>query len=209
MTAAPRSAIPARAAIHGWRTISDGRSFPRSCWRTGSGRAPPPPRARNPAGTPSAARKNETVSAIAIVRASGWKKAPVTPVRRPKGRKITIVDTLEPISGGRIAFRPAMTGSCAPVSRWCAMLSATTMASSAMRPSAAAIPPRVIRLIVWPAIPRSSSTTATVSGMAETESSVRRQWRRKISRTRAARATPMKIASRTPRIDWDTNSAWS
>ena len=38
-------------------------------------------------------------SASAIVSASGWKKAPATPVSRAKGRKITIVERLDPISG--------------------------------------------------------------------------------------------------------------
>src|SRR5437764_1277114 len=64
---------------------------------------PPPPTA---IGTASAAIRKETTRAIAMVKASGRKKAPATPVRRANGRKITIVDRLEPTSAGSSSTSP-------------------------------------------------------------------------------------------------------
>src|SRR5947207_14377358 len=63
------------------------------------------------AGTASADRTYETASAIAIVSASGRKKAPATPERRAKGKKITIVDRLDPVSAGRTSAIPDCAGS--------------------------------------------------------------------------------------------------
>ena len=89
------------------------------------------------------------------------------------------------------------------------MFSITTIASSAMRPSAAAIPASVMRLIVWPAIASASPTIATVNGIAATAISVKRTLRRKTSRTSPASTTPMTIASRAPFTESETNRAWS
>ena len=69
-----------------------------------------------------------------------------------KGKKMTIVDRLDPSSGGSTAPHREIIGEARSSSesedRW--MSSTTTIASSATRPIAAAMPPRVMRLIVWP-----------------------------------------------------------
>src|SRR5213592_772338 len=57
-------------------------------------------------GTASAAMKNETTSASAIVSASGRKNAPTTPDSAANGRRITIVDRLEPTSAGASSRMP-------------------------------------------------------------------------------------------------------
>src|SRR5713101_6354153 len=61
-------------------------------------------------GTASADSTYETASAIAIVRASGLKKAPATPESRAKGKKITIVEMLEPVRGANASANPERAG---------------------------------------------------------------------------------------------------
>ena len=121
-----------------------------------------------------------------------------------------MVERLEPASAGRISRNPLSAGSGERrPSRWRWMFSITTMASSAMSPSAAAIPARVMRLMVWPKTPSPSATMLTHAGTATTATSVSRKLRRKMSSTSAARATPIRIASRTPLTESDTYLAWS
>ncbi len=152
--------------------------------------------------------KKETARASAMVRASGLKKAPTTPVSRANGRRMTVVDRLEPTSAGRICRVPFSAGSPSEPGRWWrSMFSMTTIASSAIRPSAAAIPERVMRLTVCPVAPSASPTTATVAGRAATAMAVSRKLRRKTRSTRAASRTPIKIASRVPPTEFDTKRA--
>ena len=161
-------------------------------------------------GTASAAMKNETTSASAMVSASGRKNAPTTPDSAANGRRITIVDRLEPTSAGASSRMPRSASSPRSPPVWCrSMFSTTTIASSAISPTPAATPASVIRLIVCPVTPSSSRTMATVNGMDSTAIRVSRGRLRNTSSTSAARPTPMRIASRVPRTESETNCAWS
>ena len=161
----PRREAPARRRARDRRMPDEEARDPaaRAAAVAAAARAAPPERARA-AGTASAERKYETASAIAIVSASGRKNAPATPVSSANGKKMTIVERLEPVSGGRTSASPERAGSAETrSSAWRAMFSTTTIASSATRPIAAAMPPSVIRLIVWPDTPRPRRTIATVT----------------------------------------------
>ncbi len=84
-----------------------------------------------------------------MVIESALKKAPVTPVRKARGRKMTMVAADEPNSGRRnsdtassMVARPLSVDSA----RRRSMCSIITMASSMISPIAAAMPPRVMML---------------------------------------------------------------
>ncbi len=68
-------------------------------------------------GAATTAMKNETVSDSAIVKARGLKNAPVMPARSENGRKMMIVDRLEPIRPGMSSRSEERTGSGLPSSR--------------------------------------------------------------------------------------------
>ena len=94
------------------------------------------------------AKAREVSSATPTVMARARKKTPVTPVIEMSGKNTTIGVTVEPTRGTRIsrmARRIASARDC-PESRWRTIFSTTTMASSMTKPTAAARPPRVIRL---------------------------------------------------------------
>ena len=89
-----------------------------------------------------------------MVTASARKKLPVTPVTAISGRKTTTGVMVEKTSG-RVTSASALRTACtrvSPESRCSTMFSTTTMASSMTRPIAAASPPSVIRLKLWPMI---------------------------------------------------------
>ena len=77
------------------------------------------------------------------------KKAPVTPVRKASGRKMTMVAADDP-NNGRMNSATAAPMVARPLSgasaRRRSMCSIITMASSMIRPMAAAMPPRVMML---------------------------------------------------------------
>ena len=82
---------------------------------------------------------------------------------------MTMVERLDPVRAGATSARPVPAGSSETRSSACrAMFSTTTIASSATRPIAAAIPPSVIRLMVWPKAVSPRSTMATVTGIVAT-----------------------------------------
>ena len=83
----------------------------------------------------------------AIVRERALKNSPVTPERKARGAKIMTVDAEEPRSGlasSRAASSPFPRAASLLYRRM--MCSTITTVSSMMRPTAAAIPPRVIML---------------------------------------------------------------
>ena len=94
------------------------------------------------------ARRSEVNRETVMVTASARKKVPVTPVIEMRGRKTTIGVMVDPISGtvnSRRALWMAW-NRLWPASRCKTIFSRTTIASSMTRPTAAARPPRVIRL---------------------------------------------------------------
>ncbi len=140
------------------------------------------------------------------------KKAPVTPVRKASGRKITTVADDDPINGRRnsetarsIVSRPLSAASA----RRRSICSIMTMASSMIRPMAAAMPPRVMMLKLWPISFRIRVVPASTAGTAITAARVTFQSLRKISRTRAANTTPMMMALRKDEAESRISSLWS
>ncbi len=89
------------------------------------------------------------------------------------------------------------------------MCSIMTMASSMISPMAAAMPPSVMMLKPWPSIFSTRVVAARVAGTAITAARVTFQSRRNTSSTRAARITPMTMASRSPPADPVISSLWS
>ncbi len=89
------------------------------------------------------------------------------------------------------------------------MFSTTTMASSITSPTAAARPPSVIRLNVWPNARRMMNVTAMVAGITRPATSEVPQSRRNSTMIREARTRPSRIASRTLLMDSMTISDWS
>ncbi len=84
-----------------------------------------------------------------------------------------------------------------------------TMASSMIRPMAAAMPPSVMMLKLWPVRRSTRVVAARVAGTAITAARVTFQSRRKTSSTRAASTTPMTMASRRPPAEPVISSLWS
>ncbi len=81
------------------------------------------------------------------------------------------------------------------------MCSIITMASSMIRPMAAAMPPSVMMLKLSPSSHRISVAAASTAGTAITAARVTRQSRRNTSSTAAARITPMTMALRSAPAD--------
>ena len=96
----------------------------------------------------TSARTSEVNSATLIAMASALKNVPVTPVIVISGRKTTIGVNVDPMRGTVSSFNAlavASNGPC-PASRCKTMFSTTTILSSITSPTAAASPPRVMRL---------------------------------------------------------------
>ncbi len=89
------------------------------------------------------------------------------------------------------------------------MCSAMTIASSMISPTAAAMPPRVMMLKLWPRAYRTPAVMASTTGTLPAATSVSRQSRRNSSSTTAASATPITTASRTPVAEPVIRSLWS
>ena len=81
------------------------------------------------------------------------------------------------------------------------MFSTTTILSSITRPTAAASPPSVIRLKLWPSIFIAMNVTTIVTGTTRPVMTAVPQSRRKSQMISPARMSPMTIASRTLAID--------
>ncbi len=77
------------------------------------------------------------------------------------------------------------------------MFSTTTMASSITSPTAAARPPSVIRLKVWPSARRAMKVTAMVAGITRPATSDVPQSRRNSTMMSEASTSPSRMASRT------------
>ncbi len=140
------------------------------------------------------------------------KKAPVTPVRKARGTKITMVAAEEASRGRRNSDTArSMVGRplSAPSARRRSICSIITMASSMIRPMAAAMPPRVMMLKLWPVIFSTRLVAASTAGTATTAARVTFQSRRNTSRTRAARITPMMMALRRDEAESRIRSLWS
>jgi hypothetical protein len=98
--------------------------------------------------------KNEKIRLDATVSDSGPKKPPVTPPRKASGTKTTTVAALEPAKGLLNSAAAANTPPFVPLV--CrtrrTICSIMTIASSMIRPAAAAMPPRVMMLkLMWSA----------------------------------------------------------
>ena len=81
------------------------------------------------------------------------------------------------------------------------MFSTTTILSSITRPTAAASPPSVIRLKLWPSIFIAMKVTTIVTGTTRPVITAVPQSRRKSQMMSPARNKPTMIASRTLAID--------
>ena len=88
------------------------------------------------------------------------------------------------------------------------MCSTITITSSITSPTAAAMPPSVITLIVSPMSDRMSAVTASTTGTATTATTVIFQFRRNRNSTSAASSTPIPTASRTLFSDARMRSDW-
>ena len=88
-----------------------------------------------------------------------------------------------------------------PASRCSTMFSTTTIASSITSPTAAASPPSVIRLKLWPSSFSAMNVTSTVTGITRPATSEVPQSRRNSTMMIDASTSPIRIASRTLRID--------
>ena len=77
----------------------------------------------------------------------------------------------------------------------------TTMESSIMRPTAAAIPPRVMILIVKPTEERHANVDAMIAGTTNNSTKLMRQLRRKRNTTIIASKTPTRMLSRVLSIE--------
>ncbi len=157
------------------------------------------------------ASASEVSSAVATVTASARKNVPVTPVIAISGRNTTIGVTVEPTSGtrtSRIALRMA-SARVWPLSRCNTMFSTTTIASSITSPTAAARPPSVIRLKLWPSARSVMKLTATVAGITSPATIEVPQSRRNSTRISDASNSPIRMASRTLLIESLTISDWS
>ena len=157
------------------------------------------------------ARASEVSSATPTVTARARKKTPVTPVMEISGRNTTMGVMVEPTSGtriSRIALRMASARVC-PESRCMTMFSTTTMASSITRPTAAARPPRVIRLKLWFMARSMMKVIPIVAGITRPATSEVPQSRRNSTMMNDARISPMTMASRTLLMESFTISDWS
>src|ERR1019366_7349100 len=133
------------------------------------------------------------------------------PLVSVSGKNTTTGVIVEPMSGVVISFSALRTASdrFSPASRCITMFSTTTMASSITSPMAAARPPSVIRLKLWPMPQSTRMVTAMVTGMTRPATSDDVQSRRKRNRMMQARISPMKMASRTLEIESRTSCDWS
>ncbi len=151
----------------------------------------------------TSARTSDASSDTLIAIASALKNAPVTPVIVMSGRKTTIGVSVDPISGTVSSLR-ALAVACSgpsPPSRCSTMFSTTTILSSMTRPTAAARPPSVIRLKVWPRIFITMNVTTIVTGTTSPVITAVPQSRRNSQMISPARNNPMMMASRTLAID--------
>ena len=162
-------------------------------------------------GTTSHASRNEMMRALAIVIDNDLKKAPVTPLRNASGRKMTMVAADEPASGtvnSQAASLTRTANSPSVSARRRAMCSAITMTSSITRPTAAAMPPSVIRLNVSPRTCSTSTVVASAAGTTSSASAIMRVLRRNNHRIAPASSTPISNASRTVAAEAAIRSAW-
>ena len=92
------------------------------------------------------------------------------PSMNASGTNTTTGVSVEPTSGPVISFadRPIAATGESPAAAWVAMLSTTTIASSITSPTAAAIPPSVIRLKLVPSSFIATSAARIVTGMTTT-----------------------------------------
>ena len=151
----------------------------------------------------TSASTSDVSSATLIAIASALKNVPVTPVIVMSGRNTTIGVSVEPISGTVSSFSALAVASSgpSPPSRCSTMFSTTTILSSMTSPTAAARPPSVIRLKLWPSIFIAMNVTTIVTGTTSPVMTAVPQSRRNSQMIRPARNSPMMIASRTLAID--------
>ena len=89
------------------------------------------------------------------------------------------------------------------------MFSTTTMASSITSPTAAASPPSVIRLKLWPRSAQRDEGHRMVAGITSPATSDVPQSRRNSTMMMEARIRPIRMASRTLLMESPTISDWS
>jgi len=155
----------------------------------------------NPAsdGVSVIATTSDVTSATDMVMAKALKNTPVMPLKKASGIKTTTGVSVDPTSGLKISpIDSLIARSLSGINEilvWIA--SATTIASSMMRPIAEAIPPRVMRLKVKPLNFMAASVTSTVTGIAIMVRKVVRQLRKKRNIINIDRMRPKIIASQT------------
>ena len=162
--------------------------------------------------------RNEIRSAKTIVTESDAKNAPVTPPRNASGIWITMVLAVDPMIAGMSSFneRPARPRSVSAgpgpsfrATKCANMFSSMTIESSMIRPTAAAIPPSVMMLIVLPTTERQTIVEAIVTGTTSAITMATRQLRRNTRRTTIASAIPTMMLSRVVCIELCMKLPWS
>ena len=157
------------------------------------------------------ARNSEASSAVTSVIASARKNTAAMPPRKISGTKTTMGVSVEPIKAGvssRTALLAASRRDC-PSERCTLMFSTITMASSITTPIDAARPPSVIRLkLMWNSF-MNTTAASSAAGMTSAATTVVRHFFRKPTSTRTERPRPIRMLSRTLRIDSRTRIDWS
>ena len=162
-------------------------------------------------GVQVSASRSEVKSETVMVTANARKNVPVTPVMETRGRKTTMGVIVEPIRGTVISFSALWMASRRPwpASRCKTIFSRTTMASSMTNPTAAARPPKVMRLKDWPVSFRTIKVMSNVAGITRPATSDVPQSRRNRTRMMEESNNPSKTASRTLAMDSRTMVDWS
>ena len=127
------------------------------------------------------ANTSEANNETTMVSAKARKKVPATPSRKARGMNTTTGVRVEASRGRRISPKAWVTASKrgVPSEILAYTASTTTMASSMIKPIAAAMPPSVIRLKPKPSTRKASKVISTVVGITTAAVSVAPQFLRK------------------------------
>ena len=148
------------------------------------------------AGMISIAMKYEKIIAKITVTARGAKRNFAMPVRKTTGKKTAMKVRVETSTGVATSRAPsqAATIGVLPARRCLRMFSMMTTAWSTMTPTARAIPPRVITLMVCELKDNPMKVPSTASGTVKRTATEGRKDRRKATMTSAAKTAPIMAA---------------
>ena len=145
--------------------------------------------------------------AKATAMASGVKRYLAAPVSRNTGTNTIQMQSVETNAGAAICCAPSSTartsGFFIAILRW--VFSISTVASSTRMPTASAMPPSVMTLMVLPVMLRTISDTRMESGMEMQTMMVLRQLPRNIRIMMPVRIAAVTASRTTPLIEARTN----